>query len=64
MSPEPLDSQGPLALSQKFPPPVMQVEVCRVVTPRAVACFEGPADQQADDRWSCVRCRECERSII
>jgi hypothetical protein len=64
VSPEPLDSQGLPALSQNVPPPVMHVEVCRAVTPGAVACFEVPADQQVDDRCSCMRCGECEPSII
>jgi hypothetical protein len=63
-SPEPLDSQGPLALSQKVPLPVMHVEVCQVVTPRAVAHFKVPANQQVDVRSSCMRCSECEPSII
>jgi hypothetical protein len=44
-SPEPGGSQGPPTLSQKFPPPVMRVEVHWVVTPRVVAHFEVPADQ-------------------
>jgi hypothetical protein len=43
---------------------MMCLEVCRVVTPRVVAHFEVPADQQADGRCSCVRCGECEPSII
>jgi hypothetical protein len=63
-SPKPLDSQGPPALSQNVPPPVMHVEVCQVVTPGVVALFEVPANQQADGWWSCVRCGECEPSII
>jgi hypothetical protein len=58
-SPEPLDSQGPPALSQKVPPPVMHVEVCHAVTPGTVAHFEVPSDQQADGQCSCVRCGEC-----
>jgi hypothetical protein len=42
----------------------MHVEVCQVVTPGVVALFEVPANQQADGWWSCVRCGECEPSII
>jgi hypothetical protein len=63
-SPEPLDSQGPPALSQKVPPPVMHVVVCQAVTPGAVARFKVPADQQANDQCSCMWCGECEPSII
>jgi hypothetical protein len=57
-------SQGPLALSQKVPPPVMRVEACRAVTPGAVAHFKVSADQRADNRCPCMRCGECEPSII
>jgi hypothetical protein len=63
-SPEPRGFQGPPVLSQKVPPPVMCVEVCRALTRRAVAHFEEPTNQRADGRCSCVRCGECEPSII
>jgi hypothetical protein len=63
-SPELLGSQGPLALSQKAPPPVMRIGVHRAVTPGAVEHFEVPANQWADDWCSCVRYGKCEPSII
>jgi hypothetical protein len=47
-SPEPLGSHGPPALSQKAPPPVMHLEVRRVVPPEVVAHVEVPADQWVD----------------
>jgi hypothetical protein len=58
-SPELGGSQGPPALSQKVSPLVMRIEARWVVTPRAVAHFEVPADQRVDSR-----CGECEPSII
>jgi hypothetical protein len=64
MSPEPLGPRGPLALSQKAPPPVMRLKVHRVVPPEVVAHVEVPANQWADDRCSYVRYGECEPSII
>jgi hypothetical protein len=63
-SPEPLGSRGPPALSKKTPPDVMRAEAHWVVTPGAVAHSEVPADQRVDDWCSCVRCGECESSII
>jgi hypothetical protein len=63
-SPEPLGPQGPPALSQKSPPPVMHLEVQRVVPPEVVAQVEEPADQRADSRCSCMRYGECEPYII
>jgi hypothetical protein len=63
-SPEPLDSWGPPALSPKAHPPMMHLEVCQAVTPRVVAHFKVPADQQADGRCPCMRCGGCEPSII
>jgi hypothetical protein len=59
-----LGSKEPLALSQKAPPPKMHIGVRRAVTPGAVAHFEVPADQRADDQYSCMRYDECEPSII
>jgi hypothetical protein len=63
-SPEPLGSQGPPALSQKAPPHVICAAARWTVTPRAVAHSEVPANQWVDNRCSCVRCGECEPSII
>jgi hypothetical protein len=63
-SPEPLGSQGPPDLSQKAPPPLMCAAAHRSVTPGAVAHSEVPVDQWANSRCSCVRCGECEPSII
>jgi hypothetical protein len=63
-SPEPLGSRGPPVLSQKAPPPVMRLEVCRVVPPEVVAHVEMPADQWANGRCSSMRYGECEPSII
>jgi hypothetical protein len=34
------------------------------MAPAAVAHFEVPADQQADDRCSCMLCSECEPSVL
>jgi hypothetical protein len=63
-SPEPLGPQGPPALSQKAPPPVMRLEVRRAVPPEVVTHVEVPADQRVDGRCSCVRYGECKPSII
>jgi hypothetical protein len=63
-SPELLGSQGPLALSQKAPPPVMSIGVRQAMTPGAAAHLEVPADQRADSQCSCMRCGEYEPSII
>jgi hypothetical protein len=63
-SPVPLGSQGPPALSQKAPVPVMLLAVHRAVTPGVVACFEVPADQRVVGRCSFVQYGECEPSII
>jgi hypothetical protein len=57
-------SQGPQAISQKVPPPVMRIEVCQDVTLEAVAHFELPMDQRADGMCSCMWCGKCEPSII
>jgi hypothetical protein len=64
MSPEPLGSRGPPALSKKGHPHVMHAEAHRVVTPGAVEHSEVPANQWADGRCSCVWCGECEPSIM
>jgi hypothetical protein len=64
VSPEPLGPRGPLALSQKAPPPVMHLEVRRAVPPEVVTHVMVPADQWANSRCSCVRYGECEPSII
>jgi hypothetical protein len=62
--PRPLGSRGPPALSQKAPPPVMRLEVRRAVTLGVVLHFDVPVDQQVGSWCSCVRCSECEPSII
>jgi hypothetical protein len=59
-----MGSRGPPALSQKAPPSVMRIEVCRAVTPGTAAHFKVPADQWADDRCSFMQCGKCEPSII
>jgi hypothetical protein len=59
-----LDSQVPLARSQKAPPPEMRAVVSRVVAPATVAHPEVPANQWADDRCSCMRCGEDKPSNI
>jgi hypothetical protein len=64
VSPKPLGSRGPPALSQMAPLPVLLLAVRRVMTPGVVARFEVPADQRAVDRCSCVWYGECEPSII
>jgi hypothetical protein len=63
-SPEPLGSQEPPALSRKVPILVMPLVVHRAGTLEAATHFEVPADQQVDDRCSCVRCGGYEPSII
>jgi hypothetical protein len=63
VSPEPLGSQEPPALSQKDPLPVMLLAVHWAVTPGVVARLEVPADQRAVGRCSCVRYGECEPTI-
>jgi hypothetical protein len=60
VSPKLLGSQGPLAQSQKTPPPVIRVQVRRAVTHGAVAHSKVPTDQWVDGRCSGVRCGECE----
>jgi hypothetical protein len=64
VSHEPLGSQGPPALSQKAPPPVMHAAAHRAMTPGAVAHSGVLADQRADGWCSCVQYSECEPSII
>jgi hypothetical protein len=63
VSPGLLGSQVPLARSQKAPPEVCAV-VSHAASPAAVACSEVPADQWADDRFSCGLCGEGEPSKI
>jgi hypothetical protein len=63
VSPEPLGSQEPPALSRKIPLLVMPLVVCQVGTLKAAAHSEVPADRRADDRCSCVRCGGYEPSI-
>jgi hypothetical protein len=43
---------------------MMRMEGRQAVTPRAVAHFVVPADKRVDGRCSCMRCGECEPSII
>jgi hypothetical protein len=50
-----LGSQGPPALSQKAPPPMMHAAVHQAVTPGGVAHSEVLADQWVDGRCSCMR---------
>jgi hypothetical protein len=64
VSPEPLGSQGPPALSQKAPLPMMLIVVHRAVTLGVVGRFVEPSDQRAVGRCSCMRYGECEPSII
>jgi hypothetical protein len=64
VSPEPLGSQEPPALSQKVPLLVMPLVVRRAGTLGATTHSEVPAARRVDDRCSCVRCGGYEPSII
>ena len=63
-NPEQLGSQEPLALSRRVPLLKLPLVVCWAGILEAVAHSGVPADQQADDRCSCVRCGGYEPSII
>jgi hypothetical protein len=64
VSPEPLGSQEPPALSRRVPLLVMSLVVGRAGTLEAAAHSEVPADQRVDDRCSCVQCVGYEPSNI
>jgi hypothetical protein len=64
VSPAPLGSQEPPALSRKVPFLVMPLVVRRAGTLEAATHFKVPADRRVDDWCSCVRCGGYEPSII
>jgi hypothetical protein len=64
VSPEPLGSLEPLALSRRVPLLVMPLMVCRAGTLEATSHSEVPADRQVDGWCSSVWCDGYEPSNI